>query len=232
MNKPGLYLETSIVSYLTARPAKDLNTAAHQQITVEWWDTKRKNFDIYISKVVMKEAAAGDAEVAACRLKILKPLRILPLNREVVLLGKDFGRTGCVPAKAADDAIHIALAAVHGVHFLLTWNCTHINNVATIDEIRKVCENHGYGCPVICTPDEFIRVCVMKDPIIAELRKIRDAHAAKFHFNFDAIADDWLKQDAAGRRAGQKFVDLSAKAKSHRRNRPAAVKTSKSRCKS
>ena len=158
MNQPGLYLETSIVSHLTARPAKDLNTAAHQQITVEWWDTKRKTFDIYISKVVMKEAAAGDAEVAARRMKIMKPLRLLPLNREVFSLARDFGRTGCVPVKAADDAIHIALSAVHGVHFLLAWNCTHINNVATIDEIRKVCENDGYSCPVICTPDELIRV--------------------------------------------------------------------------
>lgn len=158
MKKPGLYLETSVVSYLTARPAADLNTAAHQQITVEWWDTKRKNFDIYISKVVMKEAGAGDAEVAARRLKILKPLRMLPINREVVSLARDFGKFGCLPAKAADDALHIALTAVHGVHFLLTWNCTHINNVATIDEIREVCENHGYDCPVICTPDELIRI--------------------------------------------------------------------------
>lgn len=158
MKKPGVYLETSVVSYLTARPAADLNTAAHQQITVEWWDTKRKNFDIYISRVVMKEAAAGDAEVAARRIKILKPLRQLAFNRKVMLLAQDFGKTGCVPAKAADDALHIALAAVHGVHFLLTWNCTHINNVATIEKIRKVCEHHGWVCPVICTPDELIRI--------------------------------------------------------------------------
>lgn len=158
MKKPSLYLETSIVSYLTARPAKDLNTAAHQQITAEWWDTKRKNFDIYISKVVMSEATAGDAEVAARRLKILKPLRMLPITREVAALAQDFARLGCVPTKAADDALHIALSAVHGVHFLLTWNCTHINNVATIDGIREVCENHGYNCPVICTADELIRI--------------------------------------------------------------------------
>src|SRR5438552_3220022 len=114
MKKPGLYLETSIVSYLTARPAKDLNTAAHQQITAEWWDAKRRNFDIYISRVVMKEAAAGDAEVAGRRLKILKPLPMLPITREVASLARDFGKTGCVPPKAADDAMHIALATVHG----------------------------------------------------------------------------------------------------------------------
>ena len=158
MKKPALYLETSVVSYLVARPASDLNTAAHQQITVEWWETKRKDFDIYISKVVWNEAASGDKEAAERRLKILKPLRMLPLNREVFLLARAFGEAGCVPVKAADDAIHIALAAVHRVHFLLTWNCTHINNVATIEEIRKVCENHDYTCPVICTPDELIRI--------------------------------------------------------------------------
>ena len=71
----------------------------------------------------------------------------------------------------------------------------------------------------------------MKDPIIAELRRIRDAHAAKFNFDFDAIAADWLKQEAAARRAGQKFVDLSAKAKSRQRGRSVALKT-KARCKS
>ncbi len=158
MKKASLYLETSVVSYLTARPAKDLNTAAHQQITPEWWDTKRKNFNVYISKIVVKEAAAGDPVVAARRMKILKPLRMLPLDLEVFSLARAFGKAGCIPAKAADDAIHVALAAVHGVHFLLTWNCTHINNVTTIDEIRKICENRGHGCPVICTPDELIRV--------------------------------------------------------------------------
>ena len=158
MKKPSLYLETSIVSYLTARPARDLNTAAHQQITLEWWDAKRKNFDIYISKIVLKEAAAGEAEAASRRLKLLKPLALLPINREVVSLARDFVELGCVPPKAADDALHIALAAVHGLHFLLTWNCTHINNVATIDAIREVCEHHGRACPVICTPDELIRI--------------------------------------------------------------------------
>ncbi|MCX6902883.1 MAG: type II toxin-antitoxin system VapC family toxin, partial [Verrucomicrobia bacterium] len=158
MKKFSLYLETSVVSYLTARPASDLNTAAHQQITSEWWETKRKHFDIFISKLVIKEAAAGDAEAARRRLKMLKRLRLLPLSREAVALARDFGRVGCMPATAADDALHVALAAVHGVHFLLTWNCTHINNVATIEEIRNVCENHDYSCPVICTPDELIRI--------------------------------------------------------------------------
>ncbi|HMP81084.1 MAG TPA: hypothetical protein PKA41_00065 [Verrucomicrobiota bacterium] len=69
----------------------------------------------------------------------------------------------------------------------------------------------------------------MKDPIIAELRKIRDAHAAKFNYDFDAIAADWFKQEAAARRAGQKFVDLSAKRKPRPRHRSVTVKSSKGR---
>ncbi len=158
MKKSSLYLETSVVSYLTARPAPDLNTAAHQQITLEWWETKRKNFDLYISKVVMKEAATGDSEAAARRVKLLKPLRMLPINREVVELARALCQRHSLPVKATDDAFHIALAAVHGMHFLLTWNCTHINNVTTIDQIREVCGEHHCACPVICTPDELIRI--------------------------------------------------------------------------
>ena len=158
MKKSSLYLETSVVSYLTARPAPDLNTAAHQQITVEWWDTKRKNFDIYISKVVMKEAATGHAEAAERRVKILKPMRMLSINGEIVALARVLCERHSLPAKAVDDAFHIAIAAVHGVHFLLTWNCTHINNVATLGKIQKLCEERGHTCPVICTPDELIRI--------------------------------------------------------------------------
>jgi predicted nucleic acid-binding protein len=158
VKKPSLYLETSVVSYLTARPAPDLNTAAHQQITVEWWDTKRKNFDIYISKVVMKEASAGNDEAAERRVKLLKPLRMLPITGKVVELARALCERHSLPTKATDDAFHIALAAVHGIHFLLTWNCTHINNVATIEQIRQVCAEHNCICPVICTPDELIRI--------------------------------------------------------------------------
>jgi predicted nucleic acid-binding protein len=158
MKKPTLYLETSVISYLTARPAPDLNTAAHQQVTAEWWETKRKNFDIRISKVVLKEAADGDAEPAQRRLKLLKPMRLLPLNKNSVLLAKALVEGCALPAKATTDALHIALAAVHGMHFLLTWNCTHINNVATIEEIRAICQQSGWHCPVICTPDELIRI--------------------------------------------------------------------------
>jgi predicted nucleic acid-binding protein len=158
VKKPRLYLETTIVSYLTARPASDLNTAAHQQITVEWWDRKRKDFDIYISKLVTTEAASGDSGAAKRRLKLLRPLRQLAINKNVVHLARILRKTRCIPEKAADDAMHVAVAAVHHMHFLLTWNCTHINNVATIEEIQSVCAGEGYHCPVICTPDELIRI--------------------------------------------------------------------------
>jgi predicted nucleic acid-binding protein len=148
-------METSIISYLTARPSRDLVITAHQQTTREWWEKRRKDFEIFVSRLVWQEASAGDTEAVNQRLKILKPLRWLQFRKEVSLLAKALLEIGPLPAKAANDAVHIALAAVHGMHFLLTWNCAHINNAEMVGEIRRICEQRCFPCPVICTPEEL-----------------------------------------------------------------------------
>jgi hypothetical protein len=148
-------METSVVSYLTARPTLDMLTTVRQRATQEWWEKRRKSFDVFISRLVWKEAEQGDDEAAKRRLKILKPLRWLQVRRDTAELAQVLVRSGAMPEIAKDDALHIALAATHGMDFLLTWNFTHINNAATEEQIKAVCEGQGSHCPVICTPDQL-----------------------------------------------------------------------------
>src|ERR1700681_914731 len=152
--KPKLYLETSIVSYLTARPSHDLIRAAHQQLTRDWWDT-RFSFDLYISQFVLDEAKAGNAEAASRRLSALSEALLLELTPETGRLAREILRQGGMPAKAYVDAVHVALAAVHGLDYLLTWNCAHIANATLRGKIETICRAAGFEPPVICTPVEL-----------------------------------------------------------------------------
>ncbi|MDD5139829.1 MAG: type II toxin-antitoxin system VapC family toxin [Verrucomicrobiales bacterium] len=115
--KAKLYLETTIVSYLVARPSRDLVVAAHQEQTRNWWEQRRGDFDIRISQVVLDEAKVGEPQMAAKRLELLRPFPLLTINPETVRLAEQLIRSGPLPAKAARDATHIALSAIYGVHF-------------------------------------------------------------------------------------------------------------------
>jgi hypothetical protein len=154
--KPKLYLETSIVSYLTARPSHDLIRAAHQQLTRDWWKT-RFSFDLYISQFVLDEAKAGNAEAAGRRLSALNEALLLELTPETRRLALEILRQGGMPAKAYVDAVHVALAAVHGLDYLLTWNCAHIANATMRGKIEAICRATGFEPPVICTPVELVK---------------------------------------------------------------------------
>jgi len=154
--KPRVYLETTIPSYLTAWPSRDLVRVAHQQITRDWWDRRRAEFELYISQVVLRECQAGDATAAAERLKILQDLPLLEQTEEATRLAQALVDRVPLPERAAVDALHVAIAAVHGVDYLLTWNCTHIANATLRDPIESVCRENGYEPPAICTPDELL----------------------------------------------------------------------------
>ncbi|MBU2461999.1 type II toxin-antitoxin system VapC family toxin [bacterium] len=154
--KPKLYMETTIPSYLTARPSRDLIVAGHQQLTWEWWQKRKTDFDIYISQFVLDEANAGDTEAAKKRLNILAEFELLDINEVVTSLASAILESGIIPRKATTDAAHIAVATVHRMQFLMTWNCIHIANAEITERVRKVCAEHGFACPVICTPEELM----------------------------------------------------------------------------
>ena len=153
---PKLYLETTIPSYLASRPSRDLIVAGHQQITREWWEKQRNRFDIYISQFVLDEAKAGDPKAAHDRMKAIRDLPLLDITPEVEALAFSLLESRVIPRRAATDAAHIAVAAVHGMDFLMTWNCVHIANAAIAKAVERVCRQHGLDCPVICTPEELL----------------------------------------------------------------------------
>ncbi len=153
--KPKVYLETTVISYLTALPSRDIVQAAHQQITREWWE-RRERFELYISQAVLEEAARGNAEAAARRLAALQGLTVLAVDEKVSKLAERFVEMNAIPAKAVVDAIHIAAAVVNGMDYLLSWNCTHIANAAIRGKIDFRCWDAGLQPPVICTPEELM----------------------------------------------------------------------------
>jgi hypothetical protein len=151
-----VYVETSIVSYLTARPSKDLIIAAHQQLTREWWDKRRAAFDLYASQIVIQESSGGETVMSQKRLEALDGIPLLGINQEAVALARAFVEKGPIPEKARIDALHIALATTHGMDYLLTWNCKHIANAEMRTGVAKVCREAGFEPPVICTPEELL----------------------------------------------------------------------------
>jgi hypothetical protein len=152
--KPTVYVETTIPSYLTARPSRDLVLAARQQITREWW-ARRDGFELYSSRLVVQECQAGDAQAAVDRLAALAGIPLLEQEAAADELAEALLGGVPLPEKAAADALHIATATVHGMLYLLTWNCTHIANVSLRPQIEAVCRAAGFEPPLICTPEEL-----------------------------------------------------------------------------
>lgn len=151
-----LYLETSIVSYLTARPSNDIITAAHQLITTRWWSLRRAEFEIVTSELVVEEAKRGDPEAAEKRLAALEGIPLLGITPAASELAGSVVRAHLLPFKAFPDALHIAVAAVHSVDYLLTWNCSHIANAEILPRVTELVEDAGLDMPFVCTPEELL----------------------------------------------------------------------------
>jgi len=154
--RPRVYIETTIVSYLAAGLSRDLIVAAHQQLTQEWWKERRLGFSLTTSQFVVDEASAGDQEIASKRLEFLSDLPSLEIDDAVRALAKRIVERKALAGKAAEDALHIAVATVHEVDYLLTWNCKHIANATLQRPIARICAEMGFALPIICTPEELL----------------------------------------------------------------------------
>jgi hypothetical protein len=153
---PSVYIETTIPSYLTSWPSRNIIRAAHQQLTKDWWNFRKSFFHLYTSALVLNEASLGDPAAARDRLASLKEVEILPITAEVAPLANDIACHAGIPENAKTDAAHVAIAAIYGMDFLLTWNCTHINNAQLLSTIEETCCKNGFRCPVVCTPEELM----------------------------------------------------------------------------
>lgn len=151
----SVYVETTIVSYLSARPSRDVVIRAHQRLTREWWRNRRGEFDLYVSPLVLQEAGMGNRVLAKTRVRALRGIPVLAVTPEAISLARILVRRGPIPASAEVDALHIATATVHGMAYLLTWNCRHIANALMRSRIDALCRTAGFEPPIMCTPEEL-----------------------------------------------------------------------------
>ena len=153
--RPKVYIETTIVSYLTGRPSSEIVALGHQQVTREWWENDRAGFDLYTSEVVIAESERGDAGAARARLEALASLSRLSATAESEAMVPILLRETRLPVEALLDMAHISIATVHGMQYLLTWNCRHIANARTVRIVERVARRLGFEPPVLCTPEEL-----------------------------------------------------------------------------
>jgi len=151
----SVYIESSVVSYLTARASRDIVTAARQTITEIWWRERRQLFDVYISALVEEEISSGDSGAADRRLQAVSDIPNLDIKNEAESLAGYLLASSAIPANSPEDALHIGIAAANGIEFLLTWNFKHINNAQTKVAISGTIEEHGFICPILCSPEEL-----------------------------------------------------------------------------
>ena len=154
--KPKVYIETTIISYLTAWPSLKPVMAGNQESTRSWWDEQRHKFALFVSEVVIDETSAGDPAASRRRIEALKDIPVLLVDDSARQLAKDLVNRTPLPEAARADSWHIAAATVNGMDYLLTWNCRHIANATLRNTMATICEEAGFRMPIICTPAELI----------------------------------------------------------------------------
>jgi hypothetical protein len=159
MKKPRVYLETSVISYLVGwLNQRSILVAHNQEFTREWWSRRRTLYELFSSVLAVTEAGKGEPPLASERLTFLAETTLLDLNEAAFSLARDLIRHGRIPQKAEVDALHVALAAVHGMDYLISWNCTHIVNGNILPSVYATCRSNGFEPPFICTPQELMEL--------------------------------------------------------------------------
>lgn len=156
--KPKVYVDTTVVSYLTARPSRDIVTLAHQQITQEWWLSAASRFDLVASDLVFEEAGRGDPSAARARLAALEGLEVIDATTESEALTEELLASAALPHAAGADAAHVAAAVTNGVDYLVTWNLRHMANAPVRLALERACRRAGYRQTTICTPEELLEI--------------------------------------------------------------------------
>jgi len=151
-----VYIESTVISYYVARRTRDLITAAHQEITSEWWEKALPSFEPYVSQIVFDEISRGDAKAAQRRLGVIREFGVLEMTPHVATLADAYFDALNIPDKARGDSYHLALAVYHGMDYLVSWNCTHITAGRVRAVVEALSDEKGYQTPIICTPEELM----------------------------------------------------------------------------
>ena len=161
MKEPGsprrtVYVETTIISYMTSRPSRDIIVLARQELTRQWWEMERTRYRICISSQVVEEARIGDPSAARKRLALLAGLESLTPTPRIDEVSRSIRSALKIPTKSVGDAIHVAFAVCYELDYLLTWNCAHLANADNLRLLTDFCRREGLWLPVVCTPEEMI----------------------------------------------------------------------------
>jgi predicted nucleic acid-binding protein len=156
--KPTVYIETTVISYLTAKPSRDLLIAAHQQVTHEWWEKALSHLEVFVSPIVLEEILKGDEQAAKLRFERVSSFPLLEVLPEVRDLAESYFSAIEIPEKARGDSYHLALATWHGMDFMVSWNCTHIVSGRVKRIVEEINATYGIRTPIVCTPEELMEV--------------------------------------------------------------------------
>ena len=211
-DRPRVYIETTVVSYLVARPSADATLASWQRATRRLWEDYADRFEFVVSDIVLNEASGGDPNAVQQRLGVLSPLTVLEPLSESDTLAQKLLEAGAVPQKSSPDAEHIAIATVHGIDYLVSWNHKHIVNANKRDHINRVCQAAGFKPITIYTPIELMEEFQMKegpedytDPILEECYRMKEAFAAKFN-SIEELSAYLKVQNEKFKKQGWKYV--------------------------
>jgi hypothetical protein len=158
MALPLIYVETSVISYLTSRPSRDLLIAARQEATREWWESRDVSFQAFISRLVLQEAAVGDPAAALRRLEICQPLHLLNVDAACEELASALIVAKALPETEQEDALHIALATLSRADFIASWNFAHLVGPVAKFRLQTTIQNMGYPPPILATPEELLEM--------------------------------------------------------------------------
>jgi predicted nucleic acid-binding protein len=157
MSKPTIYVETTVIGHIAGRQQSDITVAARQLASRNWWDV-RERYQLFVSQIVLDECSAGGQRAATERIELIGGISVLDTKATAETLAISLMDRNGIPQTEPRDALHIAIAAVGGIEYLLTWNFKHIANPSTRDLIQRICQDSGYTPPIICSPDEIIGV--------------------------------------------------------------------------
>ena len=155
--EPKVYVETSVVGYLTARLSRDVVILGNQVVTRDLWLDAGKRFELVIPTLVLEKAGDGDPSASRNRLAALEPLTVLDASDDSIALANALIQARAIPAEAAQDAAHIAIAVVNGVEYLSTWNFRHLANPVAANRIEQAFQAAGYEAAKICTPRQLMK---------------------------------------------------------------------------
>ncbi len=156
MTKKRVYVESSVISYLAARPAKDDLKRAHQRLTAEWWE-RRNEWDCFLTTTVTEEISLGDPDAAMKRRKQAALLPEHPVMSEAESLGELLVSQKLIPASSRVDALHLALAALYKAQYLLTWNQKHLDNIDLSFRIEAMIRGWGWTPAKVITPERLLK---------------------------------------------------------------------------